>query len=292
MDISPNVFDAIGTTFSVLFMLALFENVIVLNLYHSCEKLHIRTNMWIIAVIYCDMIIVLSAFPFVIISSFSKSFIFGYYGCQWDGFLVTSLGSTSIFLLTGLSLQRYFIMTSKLRSNKISRFRIWLAIGICLSFGLFWGIMPLIGWGSFELEGIGISCAPDWKSGSPSNISYTIAMYVFVFFIPVAIIIICYLSIVLKVMSFIISWTPYAVVSLLTSLFDMNLEDISPVIVQLPCLMAKTACIWNPVVYVCHNREFRKAFVEKFRLWNRASSTQSTYDLTSRPNTFRRTSST
>ncbi|WAR10417.1 hypothetical protein MAR_035493 [Mya arenaria] len=66
----------------------------------------------------------------------------------------------------------------------------------------------------------------------------------------------------------------------------MNLEEISPVIVQLPCLMAKAACIWNPLVYVCHNREFRKAFVKKFRLWNKSSSSEATRHLESGRNAF------
>ncbi|WAR10412.1 OPSD-like protein, partial [Mya arenaria] len=77
-------------------------------------------------------------------------------------------------------------------------------------------------------------------------------------------------------MSFIFSWTPYAVVSLLTALFKMNLEEISPAIVQLPCLMAKAACIWNPLVYVCYNREFRKAFMKKFRIRNKSSASLTT----------------
>ncbi|WAR10451.1 OPSP-like protein, partial [Mya arenaria] len=90
-------------------------------------------------------------------------------------------------------------MTSTFKPNTIGRFRIWMAIGLCFSFGLFWGTMPLVAWGSFELEGIGISCAPDWKSRTLSNLSYTIAMYFFVLFIPVAIILICYISILLKI---------------------------------------------------------------------------------------------
>ncbi|XP_052814045.1 parapinopsin-like [Mya arenaria] len=103
------------------------------------------------------------------------------------------------------------------------------------------------------------------------------------------------LSVAFVILSFIISWTPYAVVSLLTALFKMNLEDISPVIVQLPCLMAKAACIWNPLVYVYHNREFRKAFMKKFRQWNKSPSSEATNvlqnDSYNRPNTFERISS-
>lgn len=64
--------------------------------------------------------------------------------------------------------------------------------------------------------------------------------------------------------SFLVSWMPYAVVSLLESFCNVDLFRISPMLVQLPCLMAKTACIWNPLVYVCHNSQFRDAFIERF----------------------------
>ena len=34
--------------------------------------------------------------------------------------------------------------------------------------------------------------------------------------------------------------------------------------------MAKTACMWNPIVYVCHHGDFNKAFADIFkRLKNR-----------------------
>ncbi|KAL4216983.1 hypothetical protein ACF0H5_023440 [Mactra antiquata] len=40
---------------------------------------------------------------------------------------------------------------------------------------------------------------------------------------------------------------------------------VSPMLVQLPCLMAKTACIWNPIVYVSHNSRYRQAYLQTFR---------------------------
>lgn len=66
--------------------------------------------------------------------------------------------------------------------------------------------------------------------------------------------------------SFLISWTPYAIVSLVEAFWDVNLIKVSPMLVLLPCLMAKSACIWNPLVYVCHNSQFRSAFLQKFGL--------------------------
>ncbi|KAL4217354.1 7 transmembrane receptor (rhodopsin) [Mactra antiquata] len=121
-----------------------------------------------------------------------------------------------------------------------------------------------------------------------------LAMYVAVLFLPVAVIGYCYtrilfkiwrekssqsawfqqrrvkrdiqvtLSVALVIVSFIVSWLPYAVVSLMEGYFHYDIARISPMLVQLPCLMAKTACIWNPIVYVCHNSRYRQAYIQTF----------------------------
>jgi len=197
-EVSTNVFYSIGTCFSVLFVIAFLEDTSVLIVYHRTKKLHIRTNIWIVAILYCDLLIVLNAFPIVIISSFAKKHVFGDIGCKWDGFMVTTLGTASIFLLTGLSLHRYLVMT-KCNSNTIPKMHVILSVCVCCGFGVFWGVTPLFGWGSFALEGIGISCAPNWRSKTFSDLSYIIAMYIFVLFIPVLIMIFCYTAILLKV---------------------------------------------------------------------------------------------
>jgi len=197
--VSDKVYTSIGFTFSILFVLALTENVLVIIVYLTTKSLRTKMNYWISSVILCDLLIVLNAFPFVIFSSFSKEYIFGVTGCKWDGFIVTWLGTSSIFLLTGLSVHRYIIMLTNIRNKNIKKTTVLLTVVFCFVMGLFWGIAPLIGWGSYDLEGINISCAPNWRSRLSWDVSYTIAMYIIVLFIPLIIMGFCYMSIILKV---------------------------------------------------------------------------------------------
>ncbi|KAL4217355.1 7 transmembrane receptor (rhodopsin) [Mactra antiquata] len=88
------------------------------------------------------------------------------------------------------------------------------------------------------------------------------------------------ITVAFVILSFLVSWMPYAVVSLLEGFFQIDVQGVSPMLVQLPCLMAKTACIWNPIVYVCHNSRYRKAYIETFSFLRVFSERVSTEDET------------
>ena len=74
-----------------------------------------------------------------------------------------------------------------------------LIIGTCWIYALFWAVLPLFGWSSYGLEGMGISCSINWQSRNMGNISYTVLLFVFAFLIPVGIICVTYLKIYRKV---------------------------------------------------------------------------------------------
>lgn len=63
--------------------------------------------------------------------------------------------------------------------------------GIILSWlwSLTWNVPPLFGWGRYELEGVGTSCAPDWHNQDPHNVSYIVTYFAVCFAVPFAIII-------------------------------------------------------------------------------------------------------
>ena len=197
--VTSAAFRAIGISMIILFCLALAENIMVLLVYRRTRKLHSKTNIWIVSLVICDLLIVINAFPFVIVSSFAEEYVFGTTGCKWDGFIITLLGTTSIFLLTGLSIHRYIIIFSSHKHRRIGKSNLLSAILICFLFGLFWAIVPLVGWGSYALEGVRISCAPDWRSQTVSNQSYTLCLFTFVLFIPCVLLAFCYMRIICKV---------------------------------------------------------------------------------------------
>ena len=55
--------------------------------------------------------------------------------------------------------------------------------------GLFWACLPFFGWSEYSLEGALISCSVEWNKRTVSVISYNICITIFVFFIPVILLI-------------------------------------------------------------------------------------------------------
>jgi len=59
--------------------------------------------------------------------------------------------------------------------------------------------------------------------------------------------------------TFIVAWLPYAILSLWTMFNDE--ASVSMLIATLAPLLAKSSTIWNPMIYVVKNEEFRTALI-------------------------------
>uniref|UniRef100_A0A8C1BBE1 Parapinopsin a n=1 Tax=Cyprinus carpio carpio TaxID=630221 RepID=A0A8C1BBE1_CYPCA len=104
-----------------------------------------------------------------------------------------------------------------------------------------------IGWGSYELEGVQTSCAPDWYSrnlGGSTARAETQAT--------------C--TVVVMVMAFLLTLLPYAAFAL-SVILDPNLY-IDPVIATIPMYLAKSSTVFNPIIYIFMNRQVRPYLLE------------------------------
>ncbi|KAJ8321489.1 hypothetical protein KUTeg_000959 [Tegillarca granosa] len=59
--------------------------------------------------------------------------------------------------------------------------------------------------------------------------------------------------------AFVVSWCPYTVVSAWSALG--NPADIPAIATVIPLIMAKLSVIWNPIIYIIKNRNFRAAII-------------------------------
>ncbi|XP_022055856.1 parapinopsin-like [Acanthochromis polyacanthus] len=212
-------------------------------------------------------------------------FSLGRTGCVMEGFAVSLFGITSLCTVALIAVERMFVVCKPL--GQITFQKKHAVGGIVLSWlwSLTWNLPPLFGWGRYELEGVGTSCAPDWHSKDPYNVSYILAYFSVCFAIPFALILASYSKlmwtlhqvskmacveggavakgemkvasmVVLMVLTFLISWLPYAGLAM----FIVCNPDakILPLVGTVPVYMAKSSTVYNPIIYIYLNKQFRK----------------------------------
>ncbi|KAK9411016.1 OPN5: Opsin-5 [Crotalus adamanteus] len=216
----------------------------------------------------CDLGISVTGKPFSIIAFFSHRWIFGWSGCRWYGWTGFFFGVGSLITMTTVSLDRYF---------KIC----YLAYGIIWSYAAFWATIPFAGLGNYAPEPFGTSCTLDWwlAQGSLAGQTFILNIFFFCLVFPTAVIVFSYIKIIAKVKSsskdvahydsriqnsheleikltkdkcgrknrFLIAWIPYAVVSVWSA---FGKPDSVPIRISVvPTLLAKSAAMYNPIIY-------------------------------------------
>ena len=63
------------------------------------------------------------------------------------------------------------------------------AVLFCIIFGIFWPIVPIFGWSNYQIDQNYIGCSIQPLNLSNSTLSYNICIYIFVYFLPLSILI-------------------------------------------------------------------------------------------------------
>ncbi|XP_053391147.1 melanopsin-like, partial [Mercenaria mercenaria] len=216
--------------------------------------------------------------------------------CVYYGFSTTLLGITQISLLATIALDRYLVIVRPTHNTIGMNKAVIMVIMVmcCYGYGFLWAVLPAIGWSSYQLEGIRLRCAINWRSKRPLDLSYSMSILVLVWVVPLGVILFCYrgictliyrerekplrammrkgkstkhrrreqrvaITVLLMIGAFFLSWTPYSIVTIIV-IFG-KLDDVPVSVIMIPTLMAKSSIIWNPLIYVVRHNEFRKACV-------------------------------
>ncbi|KAJ7344128.1 hypothetical protein JRQ81_000078 [Phrynocephalus forsythii] len=229
----------------------------------------------------CDLGISVVGKPFSIIAFFSHRWIFGWSGCRWYGWAGFFFGIGSLITMTVVSLDRYFKICHLSYGTWLKRHHAFICLGIIWSYAIFWATIPFAGLGSYAPEPFGTSCTLDWwlAQASVAGQAFILNILFFCLVFPTAVIVFCYTKIIAKVKAstkevahydtriqnthilemkltkvamlicagFLIAWIPYAVVSVWSA---FGRPDSVPIKISvIPTLLAKSAAMYNPVIY-------------------------------------------
>ncbi|KAI4877338.1 hypothetical protein NFI96_017317 [Prochilodus magdalenae] len=233
----------------------------VVLLIHGRKRKKLRAHeLMTINLAVCDFGYSVLGAPCVVMSSLSHRWILGDLGCVWYGFQGFVFGVGSLFTTCLISLDRCFKICSLRYGQWIERKHVSLSLALLWAYTLFWAGLPVFGFGSYGPEPYGTSCTINWwrMKSSLNDRVYVYLILLMCFVIPTLIIFTSYIAILIAVYrssrslasissssvshgsskdlrltkiaavvcsSFLIAWTPYAIVSFYSALIFKNEQE-------------------------------------------------------------------
>ncbi|XP_071999801.1 opsin-5 isoform X2 [Engystomops pustulosus] len=230
---------------------------------------------------FCDFGISVTGKPFSIVSFFSHRWVFGWGVCQWYGWVGFFFGCGSLITMTVVSFDRYLKICHLRYGTWLKRSHAFTSLFFIWIYASFWATLPLVGVGNYAPEPFGTSCTLDWWLAQVSlkGQVFVVSILIFCLLLPTAVIVFSYAKIIAKVKSsaqevahfdtrnqnnhtleikltkvamlicagFLIAWIPYAIVSMWSAFGNPDSVPIEFSVV--PTLLAKSAAMYNPIIY-------------------------------------------
>ncbi|XP_030594005.1 opsin 4xb isoform X3 [Archocentrus centrarchus] len=301
VDVPDHVHYIVALFVFVIGALGVTGNSLVMFAFSSNKKLRNLPNYLIMNLAVSDFLMAFTQSPIFFINSLYKEWLFGEIGCKMYAFCGALFGISSMINLLAIAIERYLVIAKPLKAiHWSSKRRTTLTILMVWLYSLAWSLAPLVGWSSYIPEGLMTSCTWDYVTYTAASRSYTMMLCCFVFFIPLGIILYCYLLMFLSIRKtsreverlgtqvrkstlvkqksirsewklakiafvvivvYVLSWSPYACVTLISWSGHANI--LSPYSKTVPAIIAKASTIYNPIIYAIIHNKYRMALVEK-----------------------------
>ncbi|KAL2102221.1 hypothetical protein ACEWY4_001389 [Coilia grayii] len=303
-DVPDHAHYTIGAVILAVGITGMVGNFLVMYAFSKSKVLRTPSNMFIINLAIADFLMCITQTPTFFVNSMHKRWIFGEKACELYAFCGALFGICSMITLMVIAVDRYFVITRPLASiGKMSRKRALVIMAVSWIYSMGWSLPPFFGWSAYVPEGLMTSCSWDYTTFTPSVRAYTMLLFVFVFFIPLFVIIYCYFFIfrairntnravgkisgestknsvrrfnrlqndwkmakvaLIVILLYVISWSPYSCVAL--TAFAGHADKLTPYIHSVPAVIAKASAIHNPIIYAITHPKYRSA-IAKYIPW-------------------------
>ncbi|KAK5612388.1 Melanopsin-A [Crenichthys baileyi] len=196
VDVPDHAHYTIGSVILAIGITGVVGNFLVIYAFSRSRSLRTPANMFIINLAITDLLMCITQSPIFFTTSMHKRWIFGEKGCELYAFCGALFGICSMITLMVIAIDRYFVITHPLTSiGALTRKRALLILMVVWVYSLGWSLPPFFGWSAYVPEGLLTSCTWDYMTFTPSVRAYTMLLFIFVFFLPLFIIIYCYVFI-------------------------------------------------------------------------------------------------
>lgn len=287
--LDANILISYGVVMGLILAVGLVGNVLTILVLRCPEHRRKNITPLMINLAVADIIIIVFGYPVVVSSNFASSGLNLRESrplCIWSGFINGATGIASIANLTMMSLVMFHGVSSVTKTTKISTIKMAAIITFTWAYGVTSMIPPLVGWNEFVPGASGISCCPNWVPETKAGVAYNMFLVFVGFVLPLSVIIFCYYriysfirtqqptsgnasveasrrksqirmvrTIAMSIAAFVLSWSPYCLVSIIATIRGTN--SLTPSEAEVPDLLAKASVIFNPIVYTVMNDRFR-----------------------------------
>ncbi|XP_051945686.1 melanopsin-A-like [Xyrauchen texanus] len=300
VDVPDHAHYTIGAVILAVGITGIVGNFLVIYAFSRSRTLRTPANLFIINLAITDFLMCATQAPIFFTTSMHKRWIFGEKGCELYAFCGALFGICSMVTLMVIAVDRYFVITRPLASiGVLSEKRAFLILLVAWAYSLGWSLPPFFGWSAYVPEGLLTSCTWDYMTFTPSVRAYTMLLFTFVFFIPLIVIIFCYVFIfrsirstneavgkmngdnkrdsikrfqrmknewkmakiaLIVILMYVISWSPYSTVAL--TAFAGYADILTPYMNSVPALIAKASAIHNPIIYAITHPKYRLAIAK------------------------------
>lgn len=150
----------------------------------------------------------------MVINCYYETWVLGPFFCELYGMFGSLYGCASIWTMTFIALDRYNVIVKGLSATPLTKKTAMLRILLIWAMSVGWTIAPIFGWNRLDLkicqvlivlvvthlryvpEGNMTACGTDYLSKDILSVSYIVAYAIFVYFLPLLLIIYSYWFIV------------------------------------------------------------------------------------------------
>ena len=279
--------------FAVCLLGILFNGLVILTICKNISRLS-APSLLILSIAVSDFLSCSVAIPFPIAAHFQNVWPYGMGGCKAYAFMIFLFALVSITHMAAISAGKYLTISKSIyRESYLNKKKTLVVILATWIYSLGLSVAPLVGWSRYGLEGTNVTCSIKWDSTRPGDKAYFGVVFIACYFLPMAVITFCYYKIYVVskqivsniqsrlgghiamtltqallrkhrqsamyflaiISAFMLSWSPYAVVSLLTVAEGKTLN---PFATSSCSVFAKISFALNPVLYAIFSRKFRR----------------------------------
>ncbi|KAM3872571.1 rhodopsin-like [Diretmus argenteus] len=287
--VNPAAYSALAAYMFFLMLVGFPVNFLTLYVTLEHKKLRTPLNYILLNLAVADLFMVFGGFTTTMYSAMHGYFVLGRTGCNIEAFFATHGGEVSLWSLVILAIERWIVVCKPISNFRFGENHAIMGVAFTWVMASSCSVPPLVGWSRYIPEGMQVSCGIDYYTLPPgvNNESFVPYMFICHFSVPLCTIFFCYgrllcavkdaaaaqqesestqraekevtRMVILMVVAFVMCWVPYAGTA--WYIFCNQGVMFGPVFMTLPAFFAKSSAIYNPMIYICMNSQFRNCMI-------------------------------